>query len=96
MDNSVYPKLKKLRWRWDGEAGEHITFLNPANGAINVLNPIAASIFSLSDGQHSVEQIVDSLMETFSAPSREQVRNDVQNFLDFMGKQRLILLLDGP
>jgi hypothetical protein len=93
MDELAYPRKKKVRWRWDGESGEHITFLNPKTGTINVLNPLAATIFNLSDGKHTVRQIVDDIVEQFQAPSAEQVRSDVETFLDFMVKQELVTLL---
>lgn len=95
MNENLYPKRQKMRWRWDGENGEHITFLHPATGSINVLNPIGATIFNLSDGSCTIKDIIDKIMAEFEAPSREVVANDVYNFIDFMTKTNIIMLLEG-
>jgi len=94
MNESVYPKRFNIRWRWDGEDGEHITFQHPRSNAINVLNPIGALVFYLSDGNHSVKDIIEHVMEVYDAPSREVVANDVYNFVDYMARTGITMLLE--
>ncbi|QNU67065.1 PqqD family protein [Ruminiclostridium herbifermentans] len=94
MNQDLYPKKKNIRWRWDGPEGEHITFLNPASGSICVFNPIAAMIFHMSDGTNTIKDIIDKIVEVYSAPSVELVREDVYSFLDFMIKSGVIMMLD--
>lgn len=48
---------------------------------VKVLNPVAIKIFSLLDGEHSIQAITDSVVEEFEV-SPEDAGRDVQAFLD--------------
>lgn len=94
-NNMIYPKRINIRWRWDGEDDSFITYQNPRNGNISILNPVASSIFSYSDGKNSVEDIIKKIMEEYEIDDELMVRNDVMKFVDEMQKQSLVILLDG-
>ncbi|GAB6086889.1 PqqD family protein [Alkaliphilus crotonatoxidans] len=93
MEGSLYPKVLGIRWRWDGDTGDYITYLNPKLGNINILNPVAATIFKLCDGKTSVNDIVEKLYQEYDAPSVDIIRKDVEDFLNFMSKNQIIKLL---
>jgi hypothetical protein len=95
MDENLYPKRLRVRWRWDGDDGDFITYQNPATGAISILNPLAAAIFSRCDGRSSIGAIVDQILAEFDAPSRERVLHDAVEFLGFLSNINAIALLDG-
>lgn len=95
MNENLYPKRHNTRWRWDGQDGEHLTFQHPKTGSINVLNPIGAMIFNLSDGNHAIKDVIDKIMEEYETPSRDVVANEVYGFVDFMAKSKVVMLLEG-
>ncbi|WP_286907896.1 PqqD family protein [Clostridium sp. UBA1652] len=86
MNDEMHPVRENIRWRWDGETGEYITYLNRNSGAISIMNPAGALVFSLSDGTKTVAEIIDYILEEFRAPDREIVAKDVRDFLDYMEK----------
>lgn len=88
--STIYPKAMKIRWRWDGDTNEHITYFNPKSGTINILNPVAAYIFNVCNGNNTVEQIIDRVCEEYDAPNRDLVTKDVNEFLHFMEKNEII------
>lgn len=94
MDENLYPKRMKIRWRWDGDDGDFITYQNPATGAISILNPVGAAIFARSDGARTVGQIVDEVMTEFDAPDRDRVKGDTFEFLTFLSQIGAVKLLE--
>ena len=96
MENTmIYPKRINVRWRWDGEDDSYITYQNPRNGSISILNPVAATIFSYSDGKNSIADIIRKLMDEFEIEDESLVSGDVLKFVDEMQKQNIVILLDG-
>ena len=93
--NKIFPKVMDIRWRYDGEDNQYITYLNPKTNSISILNPVGATIFTLSDGNHSIEEIIDEIYKEFEVPSREIVKGDVEDFLYFMSKDGMIKLLEN-
>ena len=93
--NKIFPKVMDIRWRYDGEDNQYITYLNPKTNSISILNTVGATIFTLSDGNHSIEEIIDEIYKEFEVPSREIVKGDVEDFLDFMSKDGMIKLLEN-
>ncbi len=69
----------------DGE----LVLLNTSTGALHVLNPVAAAIWSELDGARPVEQIVAELSEAAGA-DRARVRQDVIRYLDELGEKGLL------
>jgi hypothetical protein len=70
--------------------GEAVLILADAS-EINVLNRVGSLIFELSDGAHSVNEIVDEITRQFDI-SREQAESDTLAFLAELEKQRVLLL----
>jgi len=93
--DKIFPKVMDIRWRYDGEDDQYITYLNPKTNNISILNPVGAKIFTLSDGNHSIEDIIEEIYREFEVPSREIVRGDVEDFLNFMSKDGMIKLLEN-
>jgi hypothetical protein len=60
---------------------------------INVLNQVGSRVFALSDGRHSVGQIVASITDEF-AVEFDQARADVIEFLQQMVDRNVIVLGD--
>jgi hypothetical protein len=96
MDNkNKYPKRINVRWRWDGEDDSYITYQNPRNGNINIMNPVAASIFFYSDGHNSITDIIGKIMEEYEIGDEKMVADDVQKFIEELKKQHIVIMLDG-
>ncbi len=96
MNNlNVYPKKVNVRWRWDGEDDMYITYQNPRNGNINILNPVAATIFQYADGKNNITDIINKIMNEFESDDEQMIKDDVLKFVEEMEKQNIIILLDG-
>ena len=95
MNTELFPKMMKIRWRWDGDEADYITYENPSTGTISVLNPLAAAIFSKCDGKNNVKDIANQIFDEFSAPDEETVNNDVVNFVQYLEKIGAVTLLSG-
>lgn len=61
----------------DGE----VVLLDHVSGALHVLNPVAAAIWSELDGERTLEEIVARLSEA-TGSENSRVRADVSGFLD--------------
>ncbi len=70
--------------------GEAVLILADAS-EINVLNRVGSLIFELSDGTHSVSEIVDEITRQFDT-SREQAESDAMAFLEELERQKVLLL----
>lgn len=69
----------------DGE----LVLLDTATGAMHVLNPVAAAVWSELDGARSVEEIVAVLSDAAGA-GIGQVREDVARLVDQLGRSGLL------
>lgn len=79
IPGQAQPKLaRKVRLRFDRHTGKH-WLLYPERGML--LSPSAASIATLCTGAKTLDQIVDALHAGASGASREQIAQDVQQFL---------------
>lgn len=76
----------EIAWRViDGEA----VVVHPGAGVVYPLNPVATRCWELSDGQHSVTAMIETLADEFEAP-REQIEQDVAAFLQTLQEKGLI------
>jgi hypothetical protein len=80
-----YPKIKdETIWRWDGECEKHIVFYSaradPHYPWI-LLTPVAAEIFRMCDGCHTVDRMIDVLKARYEDVGEEELRKDVLNCL---------------
>lgn len=64
----------------------------PDRAEVKVLNPVAISIFSMLDGEHTVQQIAESLSNEFDVEVETALR-DVQVFV---GELRENEMLETP
>lgn len=77
----------ELVFRTDGEEG---LLFDPETGQIIYLNETAAFIYGLLDGEHSREQILDSLMQKYDILDRETAGSDLDAMLQGMREANLI------
>ena len=61
----------------------------PGRSEVKVLNPVAIKVFSLLDGEHSIDQIVLAVRDEFEVEATE-ARKDVEDFLGLLGEQGLL------
>ena len=78
----MYPRLdRKIAWRMDGETEEHVFFSSTKLKSFSLLNPAAARIFSLCDGFHSIEHIVDIVWRQYKTVPKDRIQQDVIKFI---------------
>lgn len=56
---------------------------------VNVLNGVGSRIFELCDGEHSVEQIVNTIVTEYNV-TQEEAMNDVTTFIDDLVQQNIL------
>lgn len=57
------------------------TVLNPTNGRVFILNDVGRRIIELSDGNHTLEGIVNTILAEFAGAERASVERDVADFV---------------
>lgn len=83
----VKPTRKEVRAiQVEGETMLH----DPTIQKVYVLNPTAALIWSLCDGTHTVEQIVDAVRIQFSQTTRADIPQDVDQTLAWFNEYGLL------
>lgn len=50
-------------------------------GEVNVLNPVGTRVWELSDGSHTIQQIIETIADEFDVAPGE-MRVDVEEFLE--------------
>ena len=73
----------------EAEIDGDLVLLDTSSGAMHLLNPVAAAIWSEVDGQRAVEEIVADLSDA-SGADHSQVRSDVVALLDRLRSCELI------
>jgi pyrroloquinoline quinone biosynthesis protein D len=82
----THPRLVTgARLRYDEVREEHLLLV--PEGAVR-LNPSAAQVLELCDGQRSVEEIVDVLSARYEGA---EVGDDVRELVDGMAERRLLI-----
>jgi len=90
--HSAYPCRKRVPWRvLDTEA----LVVDVKAGLLYPLNSVGARIWQLSDGQRSVDEIVQCLAAEFDA-DENTIRHDAADFLRELRQRGLISLEDRP
>lgn len=91
MNEEAIPVLSpQLIWR---ELDDGTVVVTPDEGKVRVLNRTGTSIWLQIDGQHSLTEIADHLVEDFEI-SQEQAVSDVTAFLTDLSQKGLIDLAD--
>ena len=70
-------------------AGEGGLVVLPGKAEVKVLNPTGVHIFSLLDGEHTLEEIALSLFDEYEV-SMENARRDVQEFVTTLGDHGML------
>lgn len=82
------PRLaEKARLRFDRKAQQYL-LLFPERGL--ALNPTAAEILKMCTGEHTVEAIIERLLQTYDNQPRDVVEREVVAFLASMAKRGLV------
>jgi len=90
--HSTYPCRKQVPWRLlDAEA----LVVDVKAGLLYPLNSVGARIWQLSDGQRTVEEIVQAILDEFDATA-EIVRKDTIAFLTELAEAKLLSLEERP
>jgi hypothetical protein len=63
--------------------------VNPKNGLVYPLNPVATLLWKLADGTCAKEKIIDAVADEFEAP-RHQIEADIELFLGELKENGLI------
>lgn len=72
--------------------GEAVLILSEVS-EINVLNEVGARIYELSDGTHSLHDIVNVIVEEYEV-SLQQAEQDVLEFVQKLVKQQVLVLAE--
>lgn len=72
--------------------GEAVLILSEVS-EINVLNEVGARIFELSDGTHSIRDIVQSVADEYEV-APQQAEQDVLEFVQKLVKQQVLVLAE--
>lgn len=91
MNENAIPLLSpQLIWR---ELDDGTVVVTPEEGKVRVLNRTGTRIWLQIDGQHSLSEIADHLVEDFEV-SQDQAITDVTAFLTDLSQKGLIDLAD--
>lgn len=83
----VNPKRKNVRAiQVEGEIMLH----DPAVQKVYVLNPTAALVWSLCDGDHTLEQMIDAVKTQFSQTTEVDIPQDVDQTLAWFSEYDLL------
>lgn len=66
------------------ESEQGALLFEPDSGQVKVINLTGLIIWKQCDGQHSVDEMIDAVLDTFEGAPRDEVAADVQNFLAVM------------
>ena len=69
--------------------GEGGLVVDPRQSEVKVLNPVGSKIYSLLDGEHSIEQIVAAVVEEFDV-AETVARADIEAFLDDLRERDML------
>ena len=91
MNMEFKPKLcKEIVWKEEGKNGEIVSLASALGGPIRMLNPVASKIIKLSDGKHTVKEIISEICRTFDDANQKEVEKDVEKFLAALEKNQII------
>lgn len=76
-------RCEGLRWRTDGEDGQIIILHKREFPLPKILNPVAAEIFFLCDGERTVEDIIVAINERFDVEDLGRVSEEVKECIRF-------------
>jgi hypothetical protein len=72
------------------ELGDQTILYNTNRKAIHVLNPTARLIWDLCDGEHSLQDMEQTMRSNFSIPREQDVYADILRILDEFASKGLV------
>lgn len=72
------------------ELGAETLLYLPANRTVHVLNATAQIIWSLCDGEHTLEDMEQALREEFAVPEGQDIRQDIESILERLSEKGLV------
>jgi len=91
INKNIKPKIcKDIVWKEDGKNGEIISLASYLGGSIRFLNPVGSRIVKLSDGTHTINEIIEDICKTFEDSDPKAVEKDVEKFLKRLEKKKII------
>ena len=72
------------------QAGDEILLHDPRTETVHVLNPTAAVVWKLCDGQHTVEDMERAIKARFSVPPDHDVLADIHHLLSILAERGLL------
>jgi len=91
INKSYIPKLNSdILWRRDGAEDEIVVLASFKGGPIRFLNPVGGMILELSNGQNSVEDIVNYIESNYQDVPIKTVEKDIFLFLKILEENKII------
>lgn len=72
------------------ETDDGTVIVSPTAGKVRVLNKVGTTIWELMDGQHTVAEIEQTLVTTYSKIPAEQINIDLFHFLGDLANKGLL------
>ena len=66
----------------------------PTQSEVKVLNPVGSVIYAMLDGEHTVQQIVDRIVDEFDV-TPDQALTDTDEFLDSLEAEGMLAPVEG-
>ena len=91
IDKNIKPKLAKdIVWKEEGKDGTIISIASYIGGPIRILNPVASKTIKLIDGKHTIQDIINTIFESFEDVDLTTVENDVLDFFQELERKKII------
>jgi len=85
----VQEKPKRVDDIFYEEIEGEVVLYNPSRGDVHLLNPVAASIFDLCDGNRKVEEIAEEI-SSITGADFDEVLSDVRKTLEEFQEKELL------
>ena len=89
MDQNYKPKKNKEIW--ERMSDPDAVLYNPDTASVHIINKTALQIWKLSNGRHSVNDIVKKIRKMFNIPKEHSILQDIEQTLEDFKTNGLIL-----
>jgi len=91
IDKNLKPELEKdVVWKKEGKDGIRVSLASYLGGPIRLLNPVASRIIEHIDGKHTVNDIIQHVLNNFENAELDIVEKDVESFLKTLEEKKVI------
>lgn len=95
INKNIKPKLSKdIVYKKEGKNQEILSLASCKGGPIRILNEVASKIIVLSNGNNSINNIIEQIYNSFEDTNEKSVENDVLRFLKILEKENIIETLN--